>query len=276
MSLISTLEFHHHLLDVAESMKPLPATVSHLAATVADPDAEIDDVLRVLRGDPNLVAAILRESNSAASAPVAQIASIEAAVMRVGLARILALATGSMVGEQTKGPLESYELPAGAMWSHSVKCSYVAEAAYRMLGRKVGAEVVTAALLHDIGQIVLDSFLESDVLQQATVNHANLADAERELIDVDHAELGALLLELWKIPGSVSDAVRWHHHPEQSEGLGAHVLFVANTLTHEFDGDRDIVGSEQVQLAESLELLGLERVELTDRAESLLARAGLD
>jgi HD-like signal output (HDOD) protein len=280
-----TLDLHHHLLDLAEAMRPLPATVSRLAAVIADESSQIEDVSSIIREDPSLIAALLRESNSAASAPASEIVTVEAAVMRLGLARVLAIATSSSLGSETQKPLPAYDLGAGDLWTHSVTCSYAAEAVYRMSSRAVGPEVVTAALLHDIGQIVLDNVLDRDQFVMAKAVNVLVTTAERELVEVDHAELGALLLELWEIPRTITNAVRFHHDPEAAIGeLPAHAVYVANLVAHEIAVDDDEIDDdfveelheeEQAQLERSLDLLDVDHEDLVERAIRLLVRAGL-
>ena len=36
------------------------------------------------------------------------------------------------------------------------------------------------------------------------------------VLGVDHAEVGAHLLEHWNLPGEVVRATRWHHEPERA------------------------------------------------------------
>lgn len=288
MNQTSNLDLHHHLLSLAEAMKPLPTTVCRLAALIADERSQIDDVVGVLRDDPSLVAALLRQSNSAASAPAAEIVTVEAAVVRLGLARVLAIATHVGIGTQPQQALAAYHMPPGKLWEHSIRTSYVAEALYRRTDRKVGPEVVTAALLHDIGQIVLDKVLDPGHFQLARHHHVLVTTAERELVEVDHAELGALLLELWEIPASIADAVRFHHEPRDGDDVAAHVVCAANLLTHVMgQNDAPDPGAEpfdvavvylddERQLAESLTLLHVERNDVIDLALNLLRRAGLE
>ena len=277
MSHTSNLDFHHHLLDLAEAMRPLPTTVVRLASVIADENSHITEVTSILREDPSLVAGLLRESNSAASAPSSDIVTVEAAIMRLGLARVLAIATNAaMKGTEAQKALPAYGLGAGGLWEHSIMCSYVAEAIYRKMPRTVGAEVVTAALLHDIGQIVLDKVLDPRHFQMARTTNLLVTTAERELVEVDHAELGALLLELWDIPHSITDAVRYHHEPVMGDGLMAHVVFVANIVSHDFDEDWPERTDEQDALLEaSLNELGIDYDEILSLATRMLERIGL-
>lgn len=266
---------HDELLDLAESVVPMPTTVIRLAAAVASEQCEIDDVTTILRQDPMVVATLLRESNSAASAPVSEIATVEAAIMRLGMARVLAVAVNSCVTGQTRDKLTSYELSAGALWEHSVRASYVAETIYQASRPLAGPEVVTAALLHDIGQMLLDKVLNPAHFLKARKHHRNITHAERELADVDHAELGALLLELWEVPPSIVEAVRYHHLPDVPGTAMAHIVCVSNLLVHEIyctppnqpDPDPD-------QIGQCLAVLQLDKAETVERSRALLTDAG--
>jgi putative nucleotidyltransferase with HDIG domain len=203
--------------------------------------------------------------------------TVEAAIMRLGLARVLAIATNAAMGKsETQKALSAYGLAAGGLWDHSIKTSYVAEAVYRKMPRSIGAEVVTAALLHDIGQIVLDKVLDPRHFQLARTSNLLVTTAERELVEVDHAELGALLLELWEIPRSITDAVRYHHDPAMSGNAMAHVVFVSNLIAHDFDLDRpQRTEEEDGLLDQSLQELGLDQDEIQSLARRMLERAGI-
>lgn len=252
------LTLHNELLDMAEAVPPLPSTVTRLAVAIADDRSELEEVAGIVREDPMVVAALLRESNSAASAPVSEIVTVEAAIMRLGMARVLAVAADSGVTKQTRDELVSYQLGAGELWDHSIRCSYVAEAVHKMARRTTGPEVVTAALLHDIGQMLLDKILDPVYFDEAWASHGEITAAERELVEVDHAELGALLLELWGIPWSISDAVRHHHQPEFGESAMPYVVAVADLFVHEiFETRPDQAVDNHALLLDHLGILGL-------------------
>jgi hypothetical protein len=77
----------------------------------------------------------------------------------------------------------------------------------------------TAALTHDIGKVVLGSFPEIDaygIIALALRDRISFEEAERTILGIDHAEVGAFLAEHWGLPGSIVDAVRLHHQPELS------------------------------------------------------------
>ena len=112
------------------------------------------------------------------------------------------------------------------------------------------------------------------------------------------AELGALLLELWEIPSSIANAVRSHHEPSGDVDVAAHVARSADLLAHAIDrqaaadavaaatrtgaeaapvdeADAIAWADDEARLEYSLQLLGIERDDITERSLELLRRAGL-
>jgi putative nucleotidyltransferase with HDIG domain len=269
------LTLHNELLDMAESVPPLPSTVTRLAVAVADEDSELEDITSIVRDDPLVVAALLREANSAASAPASEIVTVEAAIMRLGMARVLAVATDTGVTKQTREELAAYQLGAGELWDHSTRASYVAEAVYKLDRSLTGPEVVTAALLHDVGQILLDKILDPVCFNEARSSHDQITMAERELVEIDHAELGAVLLELWGIPLSISDAVRNHHQPEFGESAMPYVVSIADLSVHEIYETRPLQAEQnRERLDRCLAEVGLERDAVLTGARKLLLDYG--
>lgn len=268
-----TLALHHEILDRAEALRPLPITVVRLASTVADPDSDVEDMVAILREDPSLVASLLREANSAWSGPTSNITTIQAAVTRLGSGRVLAIAMDVSLDLQSPLQLVGYDLSTEQLREHAIWASFVAEGVQSLARDRVGPEVITAAFLHDIGKSLLDEHLDARYFRFAWSPDREIVEAEQELAGVDHAELGALLMELWGIPQGICDAIRYHHHPEISPTPLAAVVAIADGLSHHFRGSRAGTLDETVDW--SLNLLGLAREQVLDRTEKVLFRAGL-
>jgi putative nucleotidyltransferase with HDIG domain len=258
-------------------MRPLPASVTRLAAVVGEDDPSTAAVAEVLRQDPALVAAVLREANSAASAARDEIATIEAATTRLGLARVLAVAVMSSVADELGTSLPPYGAAAGVLYRHSVAASHVAEIVRGQATIALGAEVVTAALLHDLGTIVLADVVERSALDAARLHHGELTSAERELADLDHAEIGALLAQSWRLPDPVVQAIAGHHRPSTSDEPLAAAVLLADAISHDLLGPslgwREEVDATEV--ASAAERCGVDYDVVSDRAETRLASFGL-
>lgn len=272
----SSLDLHHELLERADKVRPLPSSVTQLSAVVADPSKDIDDIVTVIRSDPIIVAALLREANSAASASRNEIATIEGAVLRLGSARALAVAVASTFSQELEVALDGYGMRQGELWQHSVIASHVAEAIRPLSSRPLGPELVTVALLHDLGKIVLTELANHNQLNAAQSGTGDLASAERELYDIDHAELGAWLTRAWGLPASLWTAIRYHHEPEDAPDDLAHGLFISDRIAHELDpGSDNRPAQDDEQYIASLEYLGFSHSGAIDASTRILIRVGL-
>jgi putative nucleotidyltransferase with HDIG domain len=75
-----------------------------------------------------------------------------------------------------------------------------------------------SGLLHDIGSVVIYQYFNEEwVLINRLVQekHLPMVQAEQEILSMDHAVVGALLLEKWGLPGSIVEVVRLHHSSDE-------------------------------------------------------------
>ncbi len=104
-----------------------------------------------------------------------------------------------------------------------------------------GNEVGMAGLLHDTGKLVLAENFPKEYMQVlTTAEEKGVADwvAEWSVFGTTHAEVGAYLLGLWGISGSIVRAVAFHHEPGEDGEAGitpTAILHVADAFDHESD-----------------------------------------
>src|SRR5207237_8826997 len=82
-------------------------------------------------------------------------------------------------------------------------------------------EASTAGLLHDAGRLVLARRFREDywrVVGGASEVEA-IERAEASSLGVDHAEVGAWILEAWSLPPAIVEAVRGHHGDAPRPGV---------------------------------------------------------
>jgi HD-like signal output (HDOD) protein len=89
-------------------------------------------------------------------------------------------------------------------------------------------EYFTAGLIHDIGKIPLNAVLPREYLltiKNADMGKAPLVRAEAEYLGVTHNEVGARVLQAWKIEGALADAVIHHHRYTSYTGEHRDLLY---------------------------------------------------
>ena len=223
------------ILTAVRAIPALPPAAAGLIRLLQDPEAETGAVIRAIGHDASLTANVLGLANSALFGASRSIGSVQEAVVRLGRKRILgfvtALFAGPVVGREVRG----YDLSAGELWAHSVGVALATDALAATLKKKAPDYAFTAGLLHDVGKIVLGTFIEVDaqpILDLAYRDRVPFDVAERCVLSMDHAEAGAEVLDRWNLPAELVEVVRRHHQPETVAGdrLAVDLVHTADVL----------------------------------------------
>lgn len=216
----------------ASNLEPLPESVTRLAAIAARDNWDVREVEQTVSLDQTLSLRLLRAANSAASAARMPVGTIRDAVVRVGLGSLLSMATASSVQGSLSRAVPEYGLSEGELWRHAVASALAAEAAQAFCEVTLPPEAHAAALLHDIGKLVLARFLSADILRVLALareeGHLSSLRAEVELLSVHHGELGGLIAQNWQLPPRLVAGIIHHHTPGQARDIVADAVHVAD------------------------------------------------
>ena len=216
------------LLALGDTLPSAPHVVSRLVS-LTDADADTRDLLATIDRDPALTARILRTANSPFYAQNRSVTSVTRAVVVLGLPMVRNLTLGLTVWDATTSHISPHQ--ARRLWDHSLAVAQAARHFAVATRSCLGPDAFTAGLLHDVGKLVLARQFPEDyrsLLGQTTMTRL-LPELERAAVGYDHAEVGALLFERWRLPRIVVDAVARHHDASPSPGLPGFVA-AANAL----------------------------------------------
>ena len=209
------------ILTRVTTVPSLPAVVIQLQQYLNDPEVNFAKLARVIECDPGLTANILQLANSAYFGWQGSIGSVREAISRLGTKRIFQMVLCMSVAPLVRKPVQGYELAADRLWEHSVAVAICAEKIAARRAPEAQPHAFTAGLLHDVGKLLLGTFVEIDdepIRELVDADGLTFNEAERMVLGVDHAEVGAHLIEQWNLPGEVALAMRWHHEPEHGDG----------------------------------------------------------
>ena len=201
-----------------------------------DPEANCEELVRLIRVDPGLTANVLRIANSARYAGTWRTQTLQDSVTRLGLREIYRI-TMKVVVSPVLGNSHDPVLARLNLWAHSLAVGVAAGVLARMTGQD--EEVAfTTGLLHDIGKLVLARERGQEYVagvEKCKVEHQPFWRREREWFGTDHAKAGAEVLREWNFPEKIVEPIKWHHEP----GLGSSIdermtatTTVANTLAY--------------------------------------------
>jgi putative nucleotidyltransferase with HDIG domain len=223
-----------HIMAKVRSFPGMPATAARLIPLLQNPDSSASQIEDLLRYDPGLTANILKLTNSAYFGLPTRVSSVRQAIMLLGWKRLLQLTMTMCMSALMKKPLLGYDLSGGELWRHSVAVSVAADILVKSLSITDADEVFTAALLHDIGKIVLGEYVQEDLgkIEQMVGKGISFEVAEFIVLGTNHAQIGARILQNWSLPQELVNAVNWHHDPDHCDHccLLSDVVHVANVL----------------------------------------------
>ena len=217
-----------------EAFPGMPVTAAKLLPLLDNPESTASDIESILKYDPGLTANILKLTNSAYFGIPTRVSSVRQAIVLLGWKRLLQVVMTICMSPLMKKSVPGYDLRSGELWRHSIAVSVAAEILVKALKIRDADEVFTAALLHDVGKLILGSFVKKDLEQIETMvtKGITLDVAESMVLGTNHAEVGGQILHKWSFPAELVNAVQWHHDPESCENtcILSDIVHVANTL----------------------------------------------
>ena len=204
------------IMAQVKSFPGMPVTAAKLVKMLKNSESTAEQIEEILRYDAGLTANILKLTNSAYFGIPSKVSSVKQAIVMLGWKRVMQLVMTMCMSTVMKKSVAGYDLPQGALWRHSVAVSVAAETVAKALKISEAENVFTAALLHDVGKLVLGGFVKDDLEQIKSMVSKGIAFevAEYMVIGTNHAEIGARILEKWAFPDDLVNAVNWHHDPE--------------------------------------------------------------
>jgi len=217
------------------SLPALPVIMFEMMEIIRNPNSLPKQIVDVIGRDVSLSAKILKLVNSAFYGYPSQIDTLYRAVLVLGTNQLSTLATGIKL-------LTFFEnIPSGfvdmrSFLDHSITCGILSRIISAFKNIQNTERLFLGGLLHDIGRLVLYSYLPvaaKAALVEAGRNQELLYMAEGPIFGCDHAEVGGLLLKRWKLPVSLEVAVRYHHEPQRyRDPLEPSIVHLADVISN--------------------------------------------
>ena len=218
-----------------DNLVPRPDLAFDVLSMAHNANCSFSELAQKIEMDPNLTANMLRLANSAYFGHMRAITSVKDIIVRLGLETVKLLAITSASVGLMKSPQEAYNLEPGSLWYHSHASAVLASVICQYAKVEESGSVYTAALLHDIGKVLLNKPLQmaiSNIKVKPEKKFSNLVELEFSLLQTDHAKVGQALLEKWGLSEHISQPVGEHHLQDQIEslGMGSRIVYLANFL----------------------------------------------
>lgn len=223
------------LLDGITELAPMPRVASQVLALVQDPKASLASLAELVLFDPSLTATVLKTCNAAHFGLPRQVDSVHDAISLLGLDKIVNIVLLKSSVANLSRQQTGYGLHEGELWKQAVASALIAKALADRIDSACKHLVFTAALLKDIGKVVLDRFVAGSIQK---INHLvvdsgySFREAEKKVIGVDHAELSGLVARRWRFSDRLVDVIANHHlaEPAARKDPATAIVYLADTV----------------------------------------------
>jgi len=246
----------------------LPEVTLRIIELVEDPSSTAQDLHDVISNDPALCTRILKVVNSSFYGLPGQVASINRAIVMLGLNAVKNIAIAASLAKLFRGGDLTPFFGAKDLWEHSNAVAIGSKLIADKLGLGLSDEAYLAGLIHDIGIMVEMQYDRSDLIDAIDrcdvgvngVPARGLIECEDEVFGANHTDFGYGLCKKWKFPEPFAAAAGFHHAPMSStEGSRKIVMIVhaADVIAARLDqGFRLDMPDASIQ-RETIEGLGL-------------------
>jgi HD-like signal output (HDOD) protein len=208
------------LVTSLDNLPSLPHVYVQLNEELRRPEPALPRIDELIGTDMAMTAKVLKLVNSAFFCLPCEVSRASHAVKLLGLDTLRALVLTAHVFEQFESHLLSDD-DVQQLSDHSLAVSHSARkiAIFEQADQHTQDESFTAGLLHDAGKLILASTMGqqyAEVLAYSQKADVGLHAAEREVLGCTHGQVAAYLFGVWGLPGTIVEAVAWHHEPAGS------------------------------------------------------------
>jgi putative nucleotidyltransferase with HDIG domain len=205
---------------------PLPSlsTIDSALRQLLDADQRYNSqIAEIIRRDPSLTTRLLKLVNAVHYGTAKPAKNLDEAVFYLGVRQIRQLAMGTQIIEDFQKLAEGHRFPWRQLWRHSIATALMTREITDLLQTQDDEIDYIGGLVHDVGKIVMASTFPDhfdEIYQRRTAAGGDLLQIEREVLGVDHADLGAMYMRKQGLADSFIEIVQFHHTPHLARYQG--------------------------------------------------------
>lgn len=227
------IEIESRLVAAVENMPAFPNSVQRVLDLSNNINSPSRELVAVIEKDPVMTMKILKIINSAYYSLPNKITSVSQSVVYLGTNTIknLALALAALGSLPKRNPI-NFNIQQYLI--HSLVTGCLARELCSLLDTDLEpSDAYVAGLLHDFGKVVLAQFMTDEyqqIMELTVTQGIPLDKAEREILGVDHALVGAMLAQRWQFPYDLVQCIADHHKRHAHPTVLLDCVRVANQI----------------------------------------------
>lgn len=252
------------IIELVRQLPTIPQSLLELQQLLSQNDATVEQVERAISSDSALTANVLRLANSAAFGLSRKVADVSRAITLIGFKVLGNLAHTAAFSKSMPAELPGYRVSGVQFLRHSFVTAILSETFGEACHISGGKALFTAGLLHDMGKLVLSTFLAEHLVELAQLLETQglaFVEAEQQVLGLHHGQAAGWVGEHWHLPQELVAAAEWHHDPDRAPAEFAgtvDVVHVADLTAHALG-----FGTDLGELARDIQKGPFSRLQLT-------------
>lgn len=219
---------------IPSSLGSYAPVLEEIEAVLESPECSLVTVGEAIEKEPDLTARLLRLANSSFYGFSSRLTTVTEAISLIGIQQVQDLILASSIISQFNGMAAEF-VSMESFWQHSISCGIGCRLLAMEKRLPKADKFFVAGLLHDLGRLVLFSRAPQSAQKVFELYHQErllLTEAENRVLGFDHQQIAAAVMQLWRFPNNLVQAVGCHHQPEASDiaRMEASVVHLADHL----------------------------------------------
>ena len=204
-------------LESITDLPVVPTYIGKILRALDNTDIRAKKLAEYIEKDQALTIKILRAANSPWYGQKGKIATVDLAIIIMGLNTIKEIVIGMLVDKFfSKTP--AYLFDINSFWNYSLFCGSTSRLLARKTNYKKAGEAFVAGLMHDIGILIIIQYFTyefKEIKQLVESGKFDMIKAEELVLGNNHAEIGAWMAKKWNLPDQLINSVKYHHIPKK-------------------------------------------------------------
>ncbi len=245
-------------VKMTDNLPTLPEVIYKINNLMEDDTVSVNYIGNLMTKDISLSAKILKIVNSPFYGFPQRIYNLNLALVLLGSNTLKSIIITSSVFDLMKDTMKG-------LWEHSLFCALTAKYIAKQINngkQKIIDEdlVFSASLLHDIGKLIIAIKFKDDfnaIIKLAAESKKVYAEAEKEILDISHADVGYFLTKEWNYPASICTPIRFHHdflmlYRNENIDKNYNIKSITNNKNKLYSSDNYVIETAIVNLSDIL------------------------
>lgn len=230
------------LVKNVSDLPTIPEIVAKISAMLNNHESDPEEIADLILSDQVLAAKVIRAVNSPLYGNMSEITSMKKGLLYLGFSKVREIILTNSFIDAFKEHSSSFDMRQ--FWFHSFNVGGLSEKIANAIGFRDTEKAYLVGIIHDIGKVFLGSYHQqeyAEMLEAIKGQDYATYEAEVEVFNTTHCEVGLCLAEKWAFPPSYCDSISYHHTSEEAtvDPLLTSIITIADFIALSAHSEQD-------------------------------------